>query len=37
MVSFNYESIVLINAEKKHSGLSKSDLQRGLVKEGRPV
>lgn len=37
MVSFDSESIALINAEKKHTGLSVTDFQRGLVKEGRPV
>lgn len=37
MVSFDSESIALINAEKKHTGLSVMDFQRGLVKEGRPV
>lgn len=37
LVSFNYESIVLINAEKKHFGLSVTDFQRGLIREGRPV
>lgn len=37
LVSFNYESIVLINAEKKHFGLSVTDFQRGLIREGRPI